>query len=225
MHLDEATATASPEVPEDDVSDASGQDWEDDEHGSPVVFVAAIAVAGAAIIGVIFTILTASGVLTRDDDVADEPEEEVLAVSSIRASSVLDPVDGETFAPENLLDDDPATVWIEAASGRGVGEWIELELGGTREVTRLLVWNGDQREGEFSSSSRVGQVRIEIGERTFTADLLDIRGPQAIDLPEVVEASSLRVTILEVAAGGTRSDEAALSGIEVRGPPRTASDT
>jgi hypothetical protein len=63
--------------------------------------------------------------------------------------------------------------------------------------------------------SRPASVRIDLGDRTFTADLLDVDGPQAVDLPEAVEASTVRVTVLAV----TPADDAnlAVSQVEVRG--------
>jgi hypothetical protein len=199
--------------------------WDPEPKGSTLVFVAAVTVAGLAIVGVIFTILSASGVIGGGDQVVVEAEDELLPVASIRASSVLPPSDGSSYEPEHLIDADTTTVWREAASGDGVGEWVELQLEGSPEVSRLLVWNGDQRSGRFASANRIAEVRIELGDRTFTAELLDIRGPQAVDLPEIVETSSIRLTILQVTGNVAEEPGAtALSGIEVRGPPRTAAD-
>lgn len=196
-----------------------------EESGSPVVFIAAITVAALAIVGVIVTILSASGIGFQPDpdETPAQDDEVVLPVSSVRASSVLSPSGGADHEPENLLDGDPATPWREAASGDGIGEWVELELEGSPEVSRLLIWNGDQRDGRYGATSRASRVRIELGDRTFTADLLDVEGPQAVDLPELVEAPSVRVTIVAVVEGSGDSD-VALSDIEVRGPPPPSSD-
>jgi hypothetical protein len=199
------------EVPADDETD----------QGTPLAFVVAVGVAALALLGVILTILWASGIGPDDEQV--EEEEEVLAVSSVRASSTRPPSRGRRFDPDHLVDEDPVTSWRESASGEGVGEWVELELEGTREVSRLLVWNGDQAPGRHSATGRVGRLRIELGDRIFTADLLDVRGPQAVDLPQTVEASSVRLTILEVVPG-TVHDDVALSGVQVRGPPARTAD-
>jgi uncharacterized OB-fold protein len=181
------------------------------DRGSPLVFAAAIAVAAAAILGVILTILSASGVGPLATPVADPLEPDVpIAFVAVRASSVLPAVDGEDHEPENLVDADPTTAWREAASGDGRGEWFELQLAGNPAVERLLLWIGHQGEGRFAQVSRPASVRIDLGDRTFTADLLDVDG-----LPEAVEASTVRVTVLAV----TPADDAnlAVSQVEVRG--------
>lgn len=204
-------------------SEPAMEDVGDEEapNGSPVVFVAAVSLAAVAIVGVILTVLSASGVgpFARP---AAEPEELAVAVSSVRASSVRPPAGGVASDAEHLVDGDVGTAWRESASGDGVGEWVELQLEGTPSVSRLLVWNGDQRDGAFAAGARPAEVRIDAGDRTFTADLLDIDGPQAIDLPEVVDASVIRLTIAAVEPG---EGGVAISEIEVRGPPPEAGDT
>jgi hypothetical protein len=192
---------------------------EEDRPGSPWVFAAVVVVAAVAILGVIATILSASGLGPFAPEVAEtEPTEILVPVSSARASSVLRGAGGRAHPPEHLLDDDPTTTWRESATGSPVGEWVELQLEGSPTVVRLLVWNGDQ-SGAGPPTDRAARVRIDLGDRSFTADLLDVRGPQAIDLPEPVEASAVRLTVVE--ADG---DDVALSGLEVRAAPAADPD-
>jgi hypothetical protein len=75
-----------------------------------------------------------------------------------------------------------------------------------------------RRDGQFADNARLSSIRIELGDRRFDADLLDIRGPQAVDLPEPVRTDRVRLTIMDVHAGRRYAD-VAVSGIEVRGPP------
>ncbi len=188
---------------EDEQPDAAAVE----EPSSPVVFTLAVAVAAIAIVGVIITILSASGIgpFARPSEL---PRELQLEVSAVRTSSATG-----SGAPELLVDGDPETAWREDASGDGVGEWVELQLAGSAQVNRLVVWNG---AGDGADpGARPSELRIDIGDRTFVASLLDVDGPQAIDLPETLEASSLRLTIAAVDGEGA----AAISEVEVRGPP------
>jgi hypothetical protein len=180
---------------------------EEVESSSPVVFVLAVTLAAVAIIGVILTILSASGIGPFAPP-PTPPREAEIVISSVRASSAED-----AYPVDNLVDGDPASAWHEDASGDGEGEWIELRLAGNPAVNRLVLWNGDQ-DGD-AASARPAELRIDLGDRTFTATLLEVDGPQAIDLPEVVEASSIRLTITALEGEG----DAAMAEIEVRGPP------
>lgn len=197
--------TGEPQAAEAPLPPTALEDAED--SSSPVVFTLAVAVAAVAIVGVIITILSASGVGPFAQP-TESPREDLLEVSAVRSSSAGDP-----DAPQLLVDGDPSTVWYEDASGEGVGEWVELQLAGSAPVNRLVVWNGAQ--GPDAQSARPTRLRIDIGDRTFVANLLDVDGPQAIDLPQTLEASSLRLTIAAVEGDGA----AAISEVEVRGPP------
>jgi hypothetical protein len=59
------------------------------------------------------------------------------------ASSTLPPQGRYDFAPQRVLDGDPATAWCEARRGPGVGEWIEVSA---PDVTKLA-YPGCQLEG------------------------------------------------------------------------------
>lgn len=148
-----------------------------------------------------------------------------LVIASVTASSVLASSGLVGYEPANVLDGDPTTAWNEAADGAGVGEWIEVALAGPAQVTRLVVWNGYQKGAQFSENNRVRTAALDAGGERFLVDLLDVRGPQGIDLPRPVPAERLRLTIQAVYPGD-RYPDAALSELQVFGisaehqPPR-----
>jgi hypothetical protein len=191
-----------------------------EERATPAVFIVAVTLAGLALGGVLLTILSARGVglFAGPPEPEASPEPEMLAIGGARASSELPPSGDVTYEAANVLDGDEETAWSEGVSGDGVGEWIELELNGAGEVSRLVIWNGYQKGEQFEDNARVDRVRIELGDRRFDADLLDVRGPQAVDLPQTVRTDRVRLTIMSVHEGRRYAD-AALSGIELRGPP------
>lgn len=201
-------------------SDAFMQPAETEDRGTPALFIIAVTLAGLAIVGVLLTMLSARGIglFAGPPEPTGPPEPVALDVRGVDASTALPPSGDVTYAPANVVDDDAETAWLEGASGDGDGEWLELFLAQPAPISRLVVWNGYQKGEHFSDNARLSRVRIDVGDRTFNADLLDIRGPQAVDLPETVVADRVRVTIVEVYPG-QRYDDAAVSRIEIRGPP------
>ena len=142
----------------------------------------------------------------------------VLETVDVRASSTRDAVGSRTFHAANVLDGDRSTSWHEAADDEGLGEWIELRLAEPGEIAKIIIWNGDQAEGAFHESPRLASVIVDVDDRRFVVDLLDVDGPQAIDLPEPVASDHVRLTIDGIFEGDLTRDTA-VSRIEVRGNP------
>lgn len=199
---------------------AGGAPAEPREGGVPATLLVVTVLAALAIIGVLLTILSARGVgLFAGPGVPPTPGAPVpVEPAAARASSMVPPSGDVTYGPENLLDGDETTAWKEGAASDGTGEWVELRFDREIAVSRLLVWNGDQRPGRFAEHNRVASARLEVGDRAFTADLLDVEGPQAVDLPEPVLADRVRVVVLDVHAGD-RYEDTALSRLEVHVRP------
>ena len=182
-----------------------------------------IVLAGLAMLGVLATILSARGVGffgSPDSPPAASPALEPVEITAVRASSTLPPSGDVTFAPDNLVDGDPRTAWIEGASSDGAGEWVELQLAEAVAVTRILLLNGYQRSERFAQYGRVTQLRLVVGETSLSADVFDVEGPQAIDLPDPVLTEHVRLEIVASQAG-TRYRAAALSAVEVLAAPRS----
>jgi hypothetical protein len=178
-----------------------------------------LGLAALAIVAVLFTLLDARGfgVLATTPAPPRPPGAPAsVPVAGVRASSSLPASGVASYGPSNIVDENPETAWNEAASGPGPGEWIELRLAEPATVTRLLVWNGYQKGAQFVENSRLRTVSLAVGPRTFTVDLLDVEGPQAVDLPEPVRAERVRLTVERVYPG-SRYPDAAVSEVEVIG--------
>ena len=214
--LHEAPATATRAEPE-----AAGGREPKQRDSSPILLVVTL-VAALAIVGVLLSLLGAQGV----GFLAGPPEEPteaaagspVLLAARATASSTLQGSGTTSYDPANLVDGDPETAWNEGSRGDGVGEWVELTLAAPADVTRVLLWNGYQKGEQFPQNGRVRQLRIDAGERTFEVELLDVEGPQAVNLPQPVRAQRVRLTIDDVYVGD-RYPDVALSEIEVYGVP------
>lgn len=172
----------------------------------PSILLALVVLAGLVTAGVLLALVT-SRVTT--------PEATVPTGVGLQAASASSALDGH---PASLvIDGDPLTAWTESAEGPGEGEWVEVELLEAVAVRRVLIWNGDQRDpDQFTDNGRAAAVRIEVADRQFRVTLLDITGPQAVDLPEAVTASRVRV-VVEEAIPGSRYTDLALSEVVVEG--------
>lgn len=186
------------------------------EGDSPRLLLFVTLVAGFVIVAVLLTLLGARGIgILRPPRAAVPPSELTRqGVARVAASSALAPAGGVGYEPANLIDGDPGTAWVAQGD---VGEWVELTLDQQADVARLLVWNGSQRDAQFGERGRARTLLIDAAGRRFSVDLLDAHGSQAINLPEPVSTTKIRLTV-ETAYDGDRHPGIALSEVEVHGP-------
>ena len=134
--------------------------------------------------------------------------------SDATASSQLgDQTDSETkitynYNASNVLSRD-ATCWCEGADGTGVGEWIRLDLPGTRRLRGIGIINGyagNKKQYENNSMPTKVQLEFSNGE-TITSSLYvmsyqESRSLQKIDFSSVfddgyVDTDYVKITILD----------------------------
>ncbi|MEZ5801088.1 MAG: caspase family protein [Nitratireductor sp.] len=90
----------------------------------------------------------------------------------ICVSSVLEPQKANRYGPGNLVDNNPATAWVEGVGGEGEGEELYIELSGPRSLSSLSFINGYAKNPDiFSKNSRSGSDRDNIyrGKETVRA--------------------------------------------------------
>ena len=86
-------------------------------------------------------------------------------VVSIEASSVLEASENATYAPENLLDGNFSTAWVEGEAGVGTGTTITIKLEQPTLVYGLKFFNGYQKSKDlFAKNGRVKHVTISNGD-------------------------------------------------------------
>lgn len=150
-----------------------------------------------------------------------EPAPSVPGGPTIKASASLFSTRGETYAPENLLDDDPATVWAVDGAQAGVGQWVEVDFPGLRRVEKVGIRNGDQGPDGFARSNRVREARLVLSDGTqTTVELKDEPGVQWFRLPARA-TTSLRLVIVSLhpAEVVRFRNVTSLSGLEIRWHP------
>ncbi|HUX97323.1 MAG TPA: hypothetical protein VMV47_16435 [Bacteroidales bacterium] len=92
---------------------------------------------------------------------------ELLFVGKAICSSELEPgnpFEGELgpYGAHNLLDDDPATAWVEGVKGYGKGEYFHIDLGYALPE-KLEIRNGYQKsETVFKKNSRVKSIKVTL---------------------------------------------------------------
>ena len=125
-----------------------------------------------------------------------------LEVKSVKASSVLPATKNISYKPENLLDGDIATAWVEGANSSGTGEWLEFKFAEPVEIHSIDIYNGYQKPATskrdpFKVNQSVARLRISFAGKTSEHAIKDERGGQTIELDGTV-TSSLKLEILAV---------------------------
>ncbi|CAN5648707.1 hypothetical protein BH24ACT15_BH24ACT15_07090 [soil metagenome] len=175
----------------------------------PTVLLSLVILAGLVTAGVLLSLLSSR--------VGASESPTVPTGVSLQAASASTALDGHPAS--HAIDGDPATSWTEAAQGPGQEEWLEVTMAADVSVQRVLIWDGDQRsDRQFRENGRAKAVRIEVADRQFRVRLQDLKGPQAIDLPEPVVADRVRV-VVEDAIAGSRYTDLAISEIVVEASP------
>ena len=132
------------------------------------------------------------------------------AGARICASSVLDPQKSNRYGPGNLVDNNPATAWVEGVGGQGQGESLYLELGGERSLSSLSFINGYAKNADiFAKNSRIRELTVitSTGEEKRFA-LSDNDNWQSADLSSLKPAEWLIIRIDAVFAGSKYQDTA-----------------
>ncbi|MCR5236259.1 MAG: hypothetical protein K6E34_03535 [Lachnospiraceae bacterium] len=151
-----------------------------------------------------------------------------IQVSRVETSSVLPPSAGKNYNGENLLDDDPATVWAEGVPGTGVGETITLYLDRKQPVYGVQIVNGYTADYTlYSNNGKLTDARVDFGGgnivdgvldgygyETFSAENLADSNRSKIELDEPVLTDTITITITG-ANSGAKYDDTCVSGILV----------
>lgn len=130
--------------------------------------------------------------------------------TTLCASSVLAPAQGNIYGPRNLTDGDDKTAWVEGNSGQGLGEFVVLEFDSTRPVRGLTIRNGyDKSPDIFAKNSRVKDIELRFSSGdSIEATLKDQPSPQHVELSQPINAKWIQLIIRSVYPGAKYSDTA-----------------
>jgi len=133
-----------------------------------------------------------------------------LSNMTVYASSVLPPAHGNVYGPDNLLDGNDATAWVEGSSGQSVDDYLVLEFDALQSVNGLTIRNGyDKNSDIYGKNSRVKDVelRFSTGDRLETT-LKDDPAPQHVALSRPIQAKWVQLIVRSVYPGWKYSDTA-----------------
>ena len=124
-----------------------------------------------------------------------------------KASSVLKGEDGlanADLAFDGLL----STAWAEGDKGAGDGQWIELDLGRSTELTGLTIWPGKLSDGErsFKEAGRPAVMHIEVDGKPVGEPVRVKDEMGRVDVPLSLTGRKIRVVIDEATAGYVYND-------------------
>ena len=112
------------------------------------------------------------------------------------------------YKPENAIDNNISTAWIEGLSDDGIGQFIEFTSKNTFRVDKIDIINGFSKSQDlYMKNNRVKKVTLEFSDgKKQTHELLDGNiDYQTIDVGGV-NTSSVKVIIEEVYNGSRYSD-------------------
>ena len=123
----------------------------------------------------------------------------------------------ENYHPSYVLDENPATAWVEGAQGYGEGQSLTIPLSPltSARALRLRIWNGYQKSRDlFAKNSMPRRIRVTVldptgGEVTSReSELQRAWGPQTVvlDIPPKRGLSAVRLSIVSVYPGTKYKD-------------------
>lgn len=183
--------------------------------------VTAIVVLGLALAGIgpFATGRTLSAAMLDPGVYAEERV--ILELSDVATLSNAGSSDGRMFTPAQMVDDNPDTAWRSDGdvARHGIGEMVDLFLARPSWVEMLVIRNGDHFDAEaYAATARAHRVLVTFdGDVSYVLNLLDQgREFQAVELPQPILTTTVRLEILEVFPG-ERTQDLAISDLELRG--------
>lgn len=139
-------------------------------------------------------------------------EPEARRNTTVCATSSLSVQKNYNFGPDQAVDSNPKTAWVEGARGPGLGNWIMLRFDQAKPVRYLGFENGfgKQIDSErWEQLARVKDALIETSDGLLEkVRLRDTDQPQFVDLGREVQPTWIRLTLLSVYPGTKWQDTA-----------------
>ncbi len=125
--------------------------------------------------------------------------------------------DKAEYASKKAHDGKVSTGWAEGDKSNGPGEWIELDLGGEKEVAKLVLWNGNWFSTSlYSQTMRPNEVEVTFDDgesEKFTVP--DEMKAFTYTLPKPRKASKIKLTVRSVHTDGAAYADTTISEVHV----------
>ena len=127
----------------------------------------------------------------------------------ITVSSRLSDTDGMTYGPGNMIDHNPASAWVEAAPGDGIGEWVIISFDHPMKFSRIFINSGYCKSEDLllkNNAPRTVRISTEAGQQTI--ELKRTVERQTIQLAAPVVSRWVKLEIKAVYPGSKYHDTA-----------------
>jgi len=146
-----------------------------------------------------------------------------LPVLTIESNSVLkDAEKGIIYGPENMLDEQSATMWVEGEGSAGLGKYISVKFSQEVDLSQFRIWAGCFLDADFwKRHNRVKTLEFKFPDFTSErVELKDVMEAQLISLKEVKKVNSVKIYLRDFYKGSTWNDTAitALEFFDESGP-------
>lgn len=131
-----------------------------------------------------------------------------VEVASVTASSEYPADETGSYDAKKVSDGKVASAWVEGEERNGLGAWVKMDLGGTKEVAKVTIWGGMWYSVQYwDYSSRPTQVELEFSDGTKEmVTLANEMKSVAYTLKKPIKTDSVKVTLRNVQSGSTFSD-------------------
>lgn len=120
------------------------------------------------------------------------------------------------YGPNNVVDNDFMTSWVEGVSGGGVGQWVSINATTAQKVSGVRIVNGYPKAGDiFTGNHRPRNVTVSLSDgyeqRLTLAD--SYREYQTFNFDRAHETTYVRVRIDSIYQG-TKWDDTAICELQ-----------
>jgi hypothetical protein len=128
--------------------------------------------------------------------------------AGVEASSYLVSDKGQAYEGKGVADGKLDNAWIEGEDSSGLGSWVKIDLGGSKTITGLKIWNGYWISHDFwTRHNRAKEVEVEFSDgskESFT--LKDEYLAEEIRFKAAKDTDSVKVKLKSVYRGSTFND-------------------
>ena len=128
--------------------------------------------------------------------------------AGVEASSYLVSDKGQAYEGKGVADGKLDNAWLEGADSSGLGSWVKIDLGGTKSVTGLKIWNGYWISHDFwTRHNRAKEVDVEFSDgskETFT--LKDEFAAEEVRFSGSKDTDFIKIKLKSVYRGSTFND-------------------
>ena len=128
------------------------------------------------------------------------PSGSVIPVANNVTSSAFltEPADNSAYHPVKLFDGDPKTMWIENATGPGIGESVTVGFEAPITVDEIQVMPGAFWKEYWKQNYRVKSLEVKLDDKVFSASFKDEMTVQSLKLSAPVTFKTAVFTIKDV---------------------------